>query len=187
MFKYLAGALAAWLFLPVAAAGPWDALRAGGVLIVMRHAETEAGTGDPPGFRLDDCRTQRNLSPSGRLQARRFGEQLAARGVRPAAVFSSEWCRCLDTAAEAFPGSPIIRFRALNSLFNDASRKTAQGAEMRAALARIPAGGVTVWVTHQFNIIELAGESLAMGEALVLKAEAGGGVGKLGRLPPPPI
>jgi broad specificity phosphatase PhoE len=79
-----------------------EALRSGGALL-LRHALTEPGIGDPPGFRLDDCSTQRNLSAGGRAQARAAGETLRAREVKIDAVYSSAWCRCIDTAKEMFP------------------------------------------------------------------------------------
>ena len=75
--------LLATFYLPVPAAEPWDAVHQGGVLILMRHAITEPGTGDPPGFRADDCTTQRNLSAQGRAQAQRFGAMFASRGRNP--------------------------------------------------------------------------------------------------------
>ena len=71
-------------------------------VVLMRHARTVPGVGDPPGYRLDDCRTQRNLSEEGRADARRIGQQLRALGLQPQVVRSSRWCRCLDTAREAF-------------------------------------------------------------------------------------
>ena len=76
----------------------WAALRAGGAVVVLRHAQTVPGIGDPPGFRLQDCSTQRNLSEEGRQQARRLGETLRRAGVKVDEVLSSRWCRCLDTA-----------------------------------------------------------------------------------------
>jgi hypothetical protein len=47
----------------------WSLLQGGGQVVVMRHASTERGIGDPAGFQLNDCRTQRNLSPAGRQEA----------------------------------------------------------------------------------------------------------------------
>ena len=173
------------LSLPVLAVEPWDALRQGGVLILMRHAITEPGTGDPPGFRADDCTTQRNLSAQGRAQAQRFGTMLASRGVRPVAVFSSAWCRCVDSGTLAFPTVAISHLSALDSLFMDNSRQSAQTAALREALQSIPRSGVTVWVTHQINAAALTGEYLGMGEALVLRPEGDGKFRVLGRLSPP--
>src|SRR5690606_18848597 len=80
----------------------WERLRAGGLVLLMRHAETTPGTGDPPGFRLEDCATQRNLSIAGREQARAVGAALARRGVKIATVLSSPWCRARETAMLAF-------------------------------------------------------------------------------------
>ena len=95
------------LLLPLSAAAQtqpdeaalWAALRAGGHVALIRHA-LAPGTGDPAGFRVDDCATQRNLSPTGRAQARAIGERFRANGIDTAAVLSSQWCRCLDTARE---------------------------------------------------------------------------------------
>src|SRR3712207_523458 len=75
-----------------------DRLRRGGLVMLMRHARTEPGTGDPPGFRHDDCSTQRNLDATGRAQARAIGERLRAERVPLGRVLTSRWCRCRETA-----------------------------------------------------------------------------------------
>src|SRR5512147_3106171 len=75
-------------------AAAWAALASGGHVLVLRHAATDPGVGDPAGFRLDDCATQRNLSADGRRQARAWSERVAARGVAIGPVLSSRWCRC---------------------------------------------------------------------------------------------
>src|SRR3546814_12946349 len=76
----------------------WAALKQGGHVAIMRHA-TAPGFGDPEGFRLNDCSTQRNLSDAGRAQARRIGDAIRAHGVTIGRVLSSRWCRCLEPAA----------------------------------------------------------------------------------------
>lgn len=167
------------------AAEPWDALRQGGVLVVLRHAATEPGNGDPPGFRIEDCKTQRNLSAQGRVQAQRIGAMFAARGVRPVQVFSSAWCRCVDTALLAFPTVPVNNLPALDSVFLDKNRESVQTAALREELGRLSASGVTVWVTHQSNMTALTGEYIGMGEALVLRPEGAGKFRLLGRLSSP--
>ena len=58
----------------------WELLRAGGIAI-FRHANAP-GVGDPPGMRLDDCSTQRNLDGEGRLQAKRIGDAFRSRGIQ---------------------------------------------------------------------------------------------------------
>jgi len=94
-------ALLAWLALaaPTRAdeAAAWAALRQGGVVALMRHGEAP-GVGDPPGWRLSDCPSQRNLSERGRAEARAVGARLRSEGIAIGRVVSSPWCRCLDTA-----------------------------------------------------------------------------------------
>ena len=80
----------------------WTHLKAGGQVVLIRHAITTPGVGDPPGMRLDDCSSQRNLTDEGRRDARRLGEAFRARGLPVDRVLSSPWCRCLETARLAF-------------------------------------------------------------------------------------
>ena len=75
-----------------------DALRRGGLVMLMRHARTVPGTGDPPESRLNNCATQRNLGEEGRAQARAIGARLRAERIPIGAVRSSAWCRCRETA-----------------------------------------------------------------------------------------
>src|SRR5206468_7423164 len=86
---------------PVAAAASdeaWAALAKGGHVALMRHGNAPPGYGDPPGFKIDDCQTQRNLDERGREQARALGEAFRQHGVRVDRILSSPWCRCLETA-----------------------------------------------------------------------------------------
>ena len=145
------------------------ALRQHGLVVMLRHAATEPGIGDPPGYRLDDCRSQRQLSAEGRTQAARLGQTLAAHGLRPARVLSSRWCRCLDTARLAF--GQVSAWPALDSFFDAREREPAQTAALRAALGQLAPGEVVAWVTHMVNIAALTGDGVAMGEALVLRPE----------------
>ena len=76
----------------------WTALHAGRHVALMRHADAPGGAGDPAGFRVDDCATQRNLSAKGRADALRIGARLRSEGIAVERILSSPWCRCLDTA-----------------------------------------------------------------------------------------
>ena len=99
-------------------------LRAGRCVVLWRHAQTTPGVGDPAGFRLADCTTQRNLSAEGRDQARAAGEWFKARALSPAGVRSSAWCRCRDTADLAF-GSHV-HWAPLDSSFGRAGEPDAR-------------------------------------------------------------
>ncbi len=157
-------------------------LRDGGVVVAFRHA-VAPGTFDPPGFKLDVCSTQRNLSDEGRAQARRIGDWFKARSLQPAQVRSSPWCRCLDTATLAFGAARS--WPALGSPFGASeSTQASQLAELRQALVAAAAqpGRFEVWVTHMFVLSDLAGTNTASGEGLVLRADGAGTLQVLARL-----
>lgn len=144
-------------------------IRPGGCVVLIRHAQTEPGIGDPPGFSLDKCSSQRLLSAAGRAQSRRIGHWFAQHGLKPAAVRSSLWCRCRDTADEAF-GSHVP-WPALNSSFGNPQAQPAMTDLMRQALARIPKGRFEVWITHQVSMTALTDAYPAMGEGFVVSPE----------------
>ena len=97
----------------------WDALRDGRAVLMLRHA-LAPGTGDPGNFDINDCSTQRNLNAEGREQALAWKVYLAEHGVEEARVFSSQWCRCLDTARGMDVG-PVKEMMSLNSFFQNRS------------------------------------------------------------------
>lgn len=146
-----------------------QALRAGGVVIAFRHA-LAPGTYDPPGFRLDDCGTQRNLDDEGRRQARAIGAWFKRHGVAPRAVRSSPWCRCVDTARLAFGRAdvwPALAFpRGESVAANEDHVRQMRDALADAARARF----FDAWVSHNFVLSALAGVSTTSGEGLVLRA-----------------
>ncbi|HOZ62904.1 MAG TPA: histidine phosphatase family protein [Burkholderiaceae bacterium] len=164
-------AASAWPALPVWAAdvtgNVTSLLSSGGCVVVLRHAATVPGVGDPPEFKLDECRTQRNLSDAGQQDARRIGAWFRnSKLPQPRAVLTSAWCRCKDTADLAFGKHTV--WPALNSTFSDRALQPEQSQLLRQAMAKIPARQFEVWVTHQVNISALTGEVPAMGEAFVL-------------------
>jgi broad specificity phosphatase PhoE len=160
----------------------WALLRQGGQAIVIRHASTEPGVGDPPGFRLDDCATQRNLSAAGRQEARRIGEAFRARGIPIGQVLSSRWCRCLETGRLAF--GAVEAWTPLDSLFGDRSREPEQTGSVRARVSQPPAGGNLILVTHGVNISVLTGILPAQGEMVLLTPRGNGAFRVAGRLRP---
>lgn len=172
--RRFAGLLVFALAVPPALADEalWRALGEGGLVLLIRHASTEAGTGDPPGFRLGDCRTQRNLSAGGREEAVRLGESLRARRVPLGEVRSSPWCRCLETAQLAF--GQALPWPALSSLYRDSSQQAAQGRAVLDLAAKLPPGGNLVLVTHAYNIRALAGVSPQPAEIVVVRPEPDG-------------
>lgn len=144
------------------------AWRQGGVLLI-RHAATESGLGDPPGFVIGQCRTQRNLSDEGRQASRALGAWLQAQNFKPDAVRSSQWCRCQDTARLAF--GAYEDWPALNSTFAGQGDSAAQQQALRERLSAFPAGRTEVWVTHQVIMTALTGAYPEMGEGFLVNAQ----------------
>lgn len=150
----------------------WSALRGGGHVLFIRHAQTDPGVGDPPGFRLEQCATQRNLSDEGRAQARALGAALRARQVPLGEVLSSPWCRCVETAQLAF--GRATTWDALSNLHSRQQNARRQVDAMRPRIAAHRGQDNLVLVSHGSTAGALTGEYPAMGEVLVLKPQPPG-------------
>lgn len=178
-------AAGAWPHFSFADDAAWIALKKPGSIVFFRHA-LAPGVGDPPGFKMGECSTQRNLNDEGKEQAKRIGQTLRARGVRVQAVWHSEWCRTRDTAQLAFPelqGSAFKPEPAFNSFFSDRSTEPAQTAAARELLLKWRGLGTLVIVTHQVNITELTRTFSQPGEGIVLMRD-GQRLRVMGRIQP---
>jgi len=103
-----------------AAEQPWKLAQEGDKIILIRHSLAPGG-GDPAGFKVDDCRTQRNLNKTGINQSKKIGKLFKKNKVPIDQVLSSQWCRCKDTAKYAF--GDYKEFTALNSTFQSPYNK----------------------------------------------------------------
>ena len=147
-----------------------DELAKPGRLLMLRHAHAP-GNGDPPGFRLGECKTQRKLDAEGRAQAKALGRKLVDAGVKRARVYSSQWCRCIETARLLGLG-PVDELPPLNSFYPTPEDKQARIASLRTFLAAQPADGpLLVLVTHQFTIAELTGGGTPSGGGAVFQLD----------------
>jgi broad specificity phosphatase PhoE len=162
----------------------WAALRSGEAAALMRHA-LAPGTGDPAGLDIDDCGTQRNLSDRGRVQAAAIGQRWRANGIASARVYSSRWCRCLETARLLELG-PVQPFDGLNSFFRDRAAEPERSASVLALIReQTRRGGPSLLlVTHQVNITALSGVFPDSGETIVVRPN-GTDLELLGRIPMP--
>jgi len=160
----------------------WELLRGGGQGVFMRHAITTPGVGDPAGFRLEDCATQRNLTDAGREDARRVGVTFRSRGIPVGRVLSSPWCRCLETARLAFGGSET--WAPLSNLFDNRDREVEQLRALRDIIGRRPSGGNLVLVSHGSVVFPLTGIQPAPAELVVLTPDDSGHFRVAGRLTP---
>ncbi|UXN66719.1 histidine phosphatase family protein (plasmid) [Phyllobacterium sp. A18/5-2] len=164
-------------------ASVWTALRSGEAVALLRHGEAP-GTGDPPDFRLGDCTTQRNLSAKGRAQAGAIGNLFRANGISSASVYSSQWCRCLDTARLLGLGEPAP-LELLNSFFGDASVEPERTAALLTWLRRRRFDGPLLLVTHQVNITALTGKVPGSGEMTFARIQPVGPLQVIGRISAP--
>ena len=151
----------------------WEQLRQGNAIAIMRHA-LAPGTGDPADFDVQDCSTQRNLSAEGREQSQKIGRLFNSQGIDAAQIFSSEWCRCQETARLLDLGS-VNTISALNSFFEDRSTSSSQTEALEDLLPQwLQADSMpTVLVTHQVNISALTGRPANSGEILIITSTAG--------------
>jgi hypothetical protein len=135
------------------------ALKAGGHVAMVRHGLTTPGTGDPLGFKLEDCATQRNLI--------------------------EEWCRCVETA-ELMAVGRVEKSSPLNNLFGRPQNRAKQVQEMRELVAGWKGPGNLLLVTHGATIGALMGVNPETAAGVVLAPAPGTAEGfrVVGRLGP---
>ena len=141
-------------------------LEEGEKLIFIRHAYAP-GSGDPSNFNLNDCSTQRNLSEEGKKQAQKIGKFFTNKKIKIDKVFSSEWCRCKETAEIAFNNYSTKNF--LNSFYSSkyAKNKTKQIEELNNYIQKLKNSKNLVFVTHYVLISEVFNFAPSSGEIVV--------------------
>jgi len=153
----------------------WTALVKGGHVALIRHGNAPPGYGgDPPGFKIDDCKTQRNLDEQGRGEARALGEAFRNHGVRVDRILSSPWCRCLETARLMGVG-PVDTSWALVPDMNPSV--SVRLSELKEIVAAWRGPGTLVLVTHALTVRALLGFLPIQGETVVLKPGSGSAAG----------
>tara|TARA_B100000029_G_C17103140_1_gene788655 strand:- start:32 stop:583 length:552 start_codon:yes stop_codon:yes gene_type:complete len=145
-------------------------LKNGGKIIFIRHALAPGG-GDPAGFKLDDCNTQRNLNKEGIKQSKKIGFFFYKNKIPIDRVLSSEWCRCQDTAKHAF--KKYTTFTPLNSFFDERFRKNKdrQIVELLNYLKNWKSEKNLILITHYVVILEIADKAVSSGEIVVMDKE----------------
>ena len=141
-------------------------LTEGGKLIFIRHAYAP-GSGDPDNFNLNDCSTQRNLSDRGKKQAEHIGRIFRENKIEIDEVYSSEWCRCKETAEIAFTNFTTKNF--LNSFYssNYAKNKTKQIKDLMKFVKKNDFEKNIIFVTHYVLISEVLDYAPSSGEIIV--------------------
>ena len=150
-------------------------LQDGQYVLLMRHANAP-GYGDPAGYSIGQCSTQRNLDEYGKKQSKVIGVWLSQQGIKSAEIFSSPWCRCLDTANLLNIG-PVKIAQPLASFFDDMRLEKMQTKELEifiknelAKQSRVP----IILVTHHVNIQAITGEVVSVGDMALVKVNKNG-------------
>ncbi len=145
-----------------------DRMKAGGHILMIRHA-LAPGSGDPANFKIGDCTTQRNLDERGREQARAIGDWLRSNGITSARMFSSQWCRCLETARLIDLGE-VEELPVLNSFFELVQNREPNLRKLKQFIAAQPKDGkLIILVTHFVTISAIADRVVSSGEGVLLR------------------
>ena len=145
----------------------WKPAKNGDKIILIRHSKAP-GFGDPPGFKIKDCKTQRNLSKEGVDQSKKIGKLFKKNKVPIDQVLSSQWCRCKDTAKYAF--NDYKEFTALNSTFQSPYNKN-EGKQLKELYNYVKKwngnGKNLVLITHYSIITAVTNAVPSSGEIVV--------------------
>ena len=143
-----------------------SSLQEGGKLVFIRHALAPGG-GDPENFDINDCSTQRNLNSVGIEQAKQIGKIFKDNKIPIDQVLSSEWCRCKDTAKNAFGN--FKTFNALNSYFSSkfTKNKDQQIRDLKSFVKEWDSKKNIIFVTHYVVIGEILNTNVSSGEIVV--------------------
>ena len=187
LFKQLAvAAVLAVMAMTATASELADKLKLPNHALLMRHA-LAPGIGDPTGYSLADCSTQRNLDAQGRQQAMRTGQWLRRQGVQMAMVLTSPWCRCKDTADLLGYGQPGVE-PAIGSFFEasqEAADYTQRLQKRLAQLSQAKGDKALILVTHHVNILDYMGSHVGSGEMVLVQFDPQGKLISAKRYPSP--
>ena len=145
----------------------WEEAREGNKVILIRHALAPGG-GDPAGFKINDCNTQRNLNKVGINQSKKIGKIFRDNKIPIDIVLSSEWCRCKDTAFYAF--GRFKEFSALNSTFSNPyiKNETKQIKEIKKYLKNWDGKGKNLILVTHYSIITAITDAVPGSGAIVI-------------------
>ncbi len=145
-----------------------EAMQSDGHILMLRHAMAP-GFGDPENIKIGDCSTQRNLDGTGRTQSKQIGAWLKHNNIKPSAIYSSQWCRCLETAKLMDVGN-VKELPALNSFFEMTENREPNLKKLNAFIAaQNTTNKLIIMVTHSVTISAIAGHSVASGDGVLLK------------------
>jgi phosphohistidine phosphatase SixA len=158
----------------------WEALHAGGKVVLVRHASIERGPGQPdPRVRDPSCQTEAKLSAQGRQDAAEFGRRFRAHQVEVSQVLYSPYCRTTETATIGFEQATPGGFLALIEDMPPAEA-AARSQQLQQVIGAHEGPGNLVLITHRPNVAAVSFERLGYLDALVLAPDGAGDYEELG-------
>jgi broad specificity phosphatase PhoE len=163
---------------PAAADDLGQALRAGGLVMVVRHGATFPDQADTDPLNFDNIETQRNLNDKGKVLAKDFGDALRQAGVPVGKVYTSKYNRAYETAVVAgfkdIEKTADLTEGGLVVSPNENNRRTEAFQKMLGTAPKM--GTNTILITHKPNIIDALGKDwfdVKEGEASLFRPENG--------------
>ena len=156
-----------------------QALRAGGLVLVVRHGATFADQADTDPLNFDNVAAQRNLNDKGKALAKAFGEALRQAGIPIGKVYTSKYNRAYETAVIAgFPNIEKTADLTEGGLIVSPNENNRRAAAFRQMLAVAPKDHTnTILITHQPNIVAAFGKDwfdVKEGETSIFRPADGG-------------
>ncbi len=122
-------------------------------IVFVRHA-LAPGYGDPINFDINDCETQRNLNIQGIKQSRNLGNYFKKQTIIFSDIFTSQWCRCIDTAKEMGLEN-WLAIPELNSFYQNRFKKSDIMEKLNYRLNSVKEEELLLMITHQVVISEV--------------------------------
>lgn len=137
-----------------------QALRAGGLVLVVRHGATFPDQADTDPLNFDNIAAQRNLNDKGKALAKAFGDALRQAGVPIGKVYTSKYNRAYETAVVAgFKDIEKTADLTEGGLIVSPNENNRRAAAFRKMLAVAPQEHTnTILITHQPNIVAALGK-----------------------------
>jgi len=155
-----------------------QALRAGGLVIVVRHGATFPDQADTDPLNFDNISAQRNLNDKGKVLAKAFGNALRQIGIPVGKVYTSKYNRAYETAVIAgfkdIEKTADITEGGLVVSPNENNRRIDAFHKMIGSPPK--PGTNTILITHKPNIVDALGKDwfdVKEGEASIFRPENG--------------
>ena len=163
---------------PAAADDTEQALRAGGLVIVVRHGATFADQADTDPLNFENIAAQRNLNDKGKTLAKAFGDALRQAGIPVGEVYTSKYNRAYETAVIAgFKNIEKTADLTEGGLVVSPNENNRRIEAFHRMLGTAPKPGTnTILITHKPNIVDALGKDwfdVKEGEASLFRPENG--------------